>query len=292
MPENAVTIGVCAPASNFDKEQFDESVRFIRSLGFNVLFRESVYDRHGYLAGSDETRAQVLNELFADKDVDVIMCARGGYGSSRMIGLLDAVLISANPKRFIGASDACALLFYLENRSECRVYFGPFVTQVNDRMDEEAKALFVNAVKGDIAPYTVTGLSGLVAGKVRGRITGGCLSIIQSSLKTIYEINTDGRILFVEDVAEPLYKIDRMLTHLKNAGKFKNIKGVIVGTFTKADISHKLLSTLFIDIFGEYKIPVVTGFPAGHGENRLLIPFNNEIILDADTGIVKYLPQP
>jgi muramoyltetrapeptide carboxypeptidase len=137
--------------------------------------------------------------------------------------------------------------------------------------------------------HEITNLKTLIPGRVTSNVTGGCLSIIQASLKTPYEVKTDGKILFIEDVSEPLYKIDRMLTHIKAAGKLNQIKGVIAGAFAKSNFSADRFNALLIDIFGEYNIPIVTDFPAGHGSKKFIVPFNKKVVLDADNGYVKYL---
>lgn len=289
MSKKPITIGICAPSSSFDRSKFEKSVEFLNSCGFKTVFPDAIFKKKGYFSGKDETRALVINSLFSDKEVDVIMCARGGYGSSRIINLLDVDLIRKNPKIFIGASDVCSLLFYLENNSTSRVFFGPFVTEMSGDMDKDSLELFLKMISGGESTHRISCLKALVPGKVIGKITGGCLSIIQSSLKTSYEIETDGKILFIEDVSEPLYKIDRMLTHLKNAGKFKKIKGVIAGAFTKSHFSTEKFDALIIDIFGEYDIPIITGFPAGHGDKKFIIPFDQKVVLDADKGFAEYI---
>jgi muramoyltetrapeptide carboxypeptidase len=297
MSNNPITIGICAPSSSFDKEDFEKSVAYLNSLGFKTVFSDAIFEKKDYLAGSDELRARELNALFANKNVDVIMCARGGYGASRIIERLDTDLIMSGKKVFIGASDICSILFYLEKSSNKdpleadtsrRLFLGPFVIEMKSDMDKDSLDLFLKVIREDTVSHTITGLTTLVSGQVKANVTGGCLSIIEASLKTSYEIETDGKILFIEDVAEPLYRIDRMLTHLKNAGKFKNIKGVMAGSFTKSDFSEDRFNALLTDIFKEYDVPIVTGFPAGHGKKRYLIPLKRNVILDADKGCVKY----
>jgi muramoyltetrapeptide carboxypeptidase len=288
LAKDAKTIGICAPASCFDRERFDWSVGFLADAGFKTVYSESVFKRRDYLAGGDEERAADLNALFADTEVDVIMCVRGGYGSSRMISSLDLDMIKGSGKAFIGASDACSILFYLQKNTALDIFFGPFVTEINEDMDKESLDLFLKALKTGTVSNKVTGLKAVEKGRAVGSVTGGCLSIIQASLKTAYEIDTTDKILFIEDTAEQLYKVDRMLIHLKNAGKFDVIKGVIAGTFTKSDFDDERLAILLHDIFSEYKVPIVTGFPAGHGEKKMMIPFNKNVILNADAGSVEY----
>jgi len=289
MTIKTVTIGICAPASGFEREKFLSSVKFLKSLGLKVVYNDSIFTQCGYLAGDDSLRARELNALFANPDVDVIMCARGGYGSSRIVDKLDKHHIRSAGKIFIGASDVCALMYELEKEATCEIYFGPFVTEMTPGMDSASLDLFKKIIIDGVTSHKVTGLHTLKKGRVEAEVTGGCLSIIQSTLMTPYETATDEKILFLEDVNEPLYKIDRMLTQLKRACKFKHIKGVMVGSFKGLDACTETFYTLLDDIFGDYNIPIVTEFPSGHGAKKHLIPFKKKVILDADEGTLEYL---
>jgi muramoyltetrapeptide carboxypeptidase len=269
-------VGIAAPASHIPKgnEEFlHRGVERVQEMGFEVRYSPSLLKRkHLYLAGTDEERAQELMEMFLDPEVKAILCARGGYGTQRIIPYLDADLMRSHPKPLVGCSDITVLLIYLLQRCLVIPFHGP---NVATRQFVEGDAEMAHALKGALtAPFPPAEItcSVLRDGEAHGEIIGGCLSCLVTTVGTPYEPDLHGRILFVEDVDEPPYKIDRMLTHLKNVGKLQEVKGVVFGQMPGCDTDKALLREVILDVLKEIEGPVLFGFPSGHGARNLTIP--------------------
>lgn len=272
------TFGIIAPASSNDKETIDKNIDNFKKLGYKIKISNTIYKSYGYLAGSDKERALSLNEMFKDKDVDAIICYRGGYGSIRMAPYLDLKVIKANPKPFIGYSDITLLLNYINKRCGFVTFHGPMInSNFNDKL---TKDYFINILKNNNFPITYN-LNELIENNIvynirdfSGKIVGGNLSLIVSTLSTPYEINFKDNILFIEEINESLYAVDRMLSQLISCGKLKNVCGIIIGQFTNCkdeetsfDINHIIKEKL-----EKLKIPLIIGFPAGHDYPNIILP--------------------
>jgi muramoyltetrapeptide carboxypeptidase len=274
-------LGIVAPASHIPKgnEEFlQRGAERVQEMGFEVRYSPSLLKRkHLYLAGTDEERAQELMEMFLDPKVKAILCARGGYGTQRIIPYLDADLMRSHPKPLVGCSDITVLLIYLLQKCFVTPFHGP---NIATRQFAKGDAEMVHALKDALTtPFPPAEIicSVLRDGEAHGEIIGGCLSCLVTTLGTPYEPDLHGKILFAEDVDEPPYKIDRMLTHLKSAGKLQGVKGVVFGQMPGCDTEKGLLKEVILDVLEEIEGPVLFGFPSGHGARNLTIPLGTMV---------------
>jgi len=280
-------IGIVAPAGPFDYETFDRGTSILEKMGFEVFVPPELLEAKGYLAGSDQRRAQFVNRLFADKSIDAIMCARGGYGSIRILPLLDYETIADNPKVFIGFSDITVLLNVLTNRCGLATFHGPVVTSLVDSTAETRHAL-LQAVSSDAKlEVKVPAGTAVKAGSATGAVCGGNLTTLCHLVGTPYAPSFTNKILFLEDRAEAPYRIDRMLVHMKLAGCFESLAGIVLGSFEDCGSMESILN-IVSEIFAPYPIPILAGFDAGHGKNNITIPLGVEATLDADRHILSY----
>jgi muramoyltetrapeptide carboxypeptidase len=284
-------VGIAAPASHIprgNEEFLQRGAERVREMGFEIRYSPSLLKRkHLYLAGTDEERAQELMEMFLDPEIKAILCARGGYGTQRIIPYLDADLIRNHPKPLVGCSDITVLLIYLLQRSLVIPFHGPNVaTRQFVEGDTEMTLALKGALSAPLPPAEVT-CSVLRAGETHGEIIGGCLSCLITTLATPYEPDLQGRILFVEDVDESPYKIDRMLTHLKSAGTLQGVKGVVFGQMPGCDAEKGLLKEVILDVLEEIEGPVLFGFPSGHGTRNITIPLG--VPVKIHEGVVSFL---
>jgi muramoyltetrapeptide carboxypeptidase len=248
-------------------------------MGFEVVVPDDLFAAQGYLAGSDAHRAGVLNRLFADPGIDAVMCARGGYGSLRILPLLDYAHLAANPKVLIGFSDITALLAAVSERCRLVVFHGPVVTTLADA-SERTLAGLREAVLSD-RPLTVR-LEGAIAlrpGSASGPVCGGNLTTLCHLLGTPFAPRFKNRIVFLEDCGEAPYRIDRMLVHMQRAGCFHGISGLVLGSFDGCGSPAQILE-IVADLFQGTEIPILAGVDAGHGEPNLTLPLGARAVLD------------
>jgi muramoyltetrapeptide carboxypeptidase len=291
-------LAIVAPGSYISEEELQDSIKNLNQLGFETTYSEKVLLQSGYFAGSDKDRTEDLMEKFSDKNVKGIVCARGGYGCSRILPMLDYNVIRANPKVLVGYSDVTALLYGIYQKSGLISFHGPVGTSsFNDYsvdnfkrvlMNPEQSGLFKNSESGE--DENVYGVTSIVNGKGKGRFVGGNLSIMVSLIGTEYDVDYSGKIIFIEEVGEEPYRVDRMLTQLKQAGKFDHSAGVMMGIFRKCEVKEKSdltaksfnLLEVLKDRFGSLKIPVVYGMSFGHVKDKFTIPFGALAELNAD----------
>lgn len=297
------TVGVVAPASSAPE---DEDIRFsidiVKSLGFKVKQGKHLFARNQYLAGSDEQRADDVNVMFADDKVKAVICLRGGYGTPRMLPFLDYELIARNPKVLIGYSDITGILTAVHAKTGMVTYHGPVARQFySDYTLSEYKKVMMNPARqlqiGAAPPFEtgegqlerknrITYISG---GKARGRLIGGNLTLIASLMGTEYEPNFEGRILFLEDVNEAPYRLDRMLTQLRLANKLQQVAGIALGKFTDAETTGNTFSIeeVMRDRCGDLGVPVIRGLMIGHVADQTTVPIGIEAELDGDKGTLR-----
>ena len=262
-------VGIVAPASNVNPEMLEAGCNGLRRAGYEPFYFESILDRDLYFAGSVERRARELEAMFARDDVRAIICARGGYGSNYLPLTLDPKKIVFHPKILVGYSDITTLLCCMADSANFVTFHGPMVAKdfaVADGLDLES---WQNAVGG--APeWRIAEGSGarpLAPGQAEGILYGGCLSMLVASLGTQQEIRTAGTILFIEDVATKPYQIDRMLMHLKLAGKLKDVRGMIFGEMLdcrQGPDQDYTLEDVILRIVEDLRIPVAFGLRSGH----------------------------
>ncbi len=283
------TIGIVAPAWSFDPERFHKGVVKLKRLGFKVKYDRSIFNRYWSLAGYDEQRAEQINQMFADREVKAILCAKAGYGSMRTIPHLDQTVIRRNPKIFVGYSDITILLEYLQRTANMIVFHGPVVAgQIHAKMSGiTLDYLLYNLMQAkSLGEVTFPGMVTMRPGRAAGKLVGGNISLIVSGIGTAYDIDTDNKILFLEDVGEDMENIDNMLLHLKLAGKFKKVKGIIFGRMIDCydDSGRKYkIRNIVNDALGDLDIPIILGFPSGHARGNganVTLPLGAAVVLD------------
>ena len=275
----------------------EESVRF---LGLKPILFPSCQAQHGYFAGTDATRAKDINDAFRDESIEGILCLRGGYGTPRLLNMLDYDMIKSNPKLFLGFSDITALHTAFQAICKMTTIHGPMPTDDWRIMDgyslESLKSnLFSAAPSGLISNPPTEKIETICSGKAEGILVGGNLSLLTATLGTPYEVDTKNKILFIEEVEERPYRIDRMLTSLALADKFSDCAGIIFGTWSDceetiypADRSLQL-DQIFHEIIDQYKKPAVNNLRAGHVSPQISLPLGTHVFLDAGSGTVEFL---
>ncbi|MFO7845535.1 MAG: LD-carboxypeptidase [Balneolaceae bacterium] len=278
-------IGLVAPAGIiYDDEEFDRMQEALGSMGLIPVMGRNVKKRYGYLAGTDRERAGDINIMFADAKIDGIMAVRGGWGCARILPYLNFKMIARNPKVYCGFSDNTTLHHAFMAYCGLQTFHGP---NGNSEWTDLTRSSFQSVImQGENAEYrSVSKVETLYPGKAEGRLVGGNLSILTTTLGTNYQANYSGAILFVEDIGENSYKIDRMLTHLKQAGVLDNIKGFIFGRCTDCSSgsspTFSLRETLENHIC-PLKIPAVMGMDIGHDDDNFTIPSGGYAVIDAD----------
>ncbi len=282
------TVGVVAPAGVVERESLEKGLRVLEKMGFHPRLGNSVLARRRYMAGDDEDRAGDLMAMFADPEVKAIICARGGYGANRILPFLKPSVIRKNPKIFVGSSDATVLLLYLLQKCSLVAFHGPMVAGSFGRAPmTQSRKQFFNLLSGldEAKRLTAKKARALNPGKAKGIIVGGCLTLLCRSLKTSWEIETRNRIVLIEDVNEAPYRIDGMLWQLKEAGKFKNVRGVAFGEMVNCRPprgARWTLDDVLADVFKDEDFPILTHLPIGHGKEIWTTPLGTPAVLDAD----------
>lgn len=282
-------IGLIAPCSPVKAEHLSSCVQCLTSRGYHVeLGNSSLASRNGYLAGSDELRAADINQMFANPDIKAIFCLRGGYGSNRILDLLDYDCIRRNPKIFVGYSDVTT--FHLAFYSKCNLatFHGPMVSSnmIEDfdfyTKQSLAKALQIPKAFNFLNPEGYE-MHPIIKGVAKGRIIGGCLSLVSPAIGTFYEPDFCDTILFLEDIDESLPRCDKMMHHLKNSGVLSKVNGVILGNFkgcTNSTFPEYSMYDFFSEFFHDYQKPVLWGLQSGHDKPMGTIPFGSICTLD------------
>lgn len=287
-------IGVVAPAGSVQDEQLRAGVQALVRAGFTVELAEGILEGKGYLAGEQQKRAKALQDFFQREDIGAIFCARGGFGSIQLLPFLDAELIRLHPKIFVGYSDVSVLLNWLLQECGLVTFHGPMVAmEVARGLEGRSADFFWGTLLGGKRQWQLQVTDTIRPGVVEAEMMGGCLSTIVTTLGTPYEIKTAGKILFLEDIGERPYRIERMLTHLKMAGKLEGIAGLIFGSFTDCEgEGPRGLAEIIQELFHDVPYPVVTGLAAGHGDENLLLPFGVKMALDGKARVLSLLESP
>jgi len=276
-------IGIVAPSSAVEREAIEAGCQRLRELGYKPFYLPSIFAEDLYFAGTVERRVGELHEMFARPEVRAIVCARGGYGCNYLLPHLDAELIRAHPKIFVGYSDATWLLAWLGDLGQV-VFHGPMVArgfaQKNGvHLDSWRAAVCGEPCSLEFGPES--SVKPLVAGAAKGVLCGGCLSIIAASLGTAYELETEGRVLFLEDVSAKPYQIDRMLMQLKFAGKLDGVRGIVFGAMldcVQPGGQPYSLQEIVARIVRSLGVPVAYGVPSGHvARDNVTLPFGVEV---------------
>jgi len=285
-------IGLIGASSPTKQDRIEPSIKAMENLGFEVILGESCRGYHGFLSGSDELRAKDINKMFEDKSIKGIFAIRGGYGAARLLDMLDYNMIKKNPKVFAGYSDVTALHNVLNEKCKLITFHTPmasteFYKGVDDyTMDYFRKNIFSNEPLGIIENPEEQEIKSLVSGKAKGKLVGGNLSLVVSSMGTPYELDTKGKILFLEDVDEYPYRIDRMLLQLKQCGKFKDAAGIILGAWTDCKANEGDNSLTLMEVFEELikteNKPTIYNLACGHCMPTMSLPLGAMVKINGD----------
>jgi muramoyltetrapeptide carboxypeptidase len=298
------TLGLVSPgAATFEAERFAVAIETLQALGFKVKEGRNARARRGHFAGTDAQRAQDLNDMFSDPQVQGILAMTGGSGATRILHLLDYAAIGRQPKFFGGYSDITALLNAIHTKTGLVTFHAPMgVSEWNEFSTQYFRSVvmngdhtvFSNPQNHDGLPAQTTERTQTIrGGKARGPLVGSNLSVLTTLLGTPYQPNFTGAILFLEDINEYIYRVDRMLAHLKQAGALDALSGVVLGQFTDCKpgdgFGSLTLEEVFADYFKELNIPVYSGALFGHVRHKFTLPVGLPVEIDADKGAITQL---
>lgn len=279
-------VGLIAPASSFNREAFEAGCNRLRQMGYEPVYSPGIFDRDLYFAGSAERRLRELEDMLERDDIAALIGVRGGYGSNYLLGNLKFEVFSAHPKIVLGCSDLTSLLTAITERTGLVTFHGPMVAK--DIAGNTLEISSWNHAFQGSASWSIPaeGVEVLQPGRAQGHLHGGCLSLLVASLGTPFEIKTEETILFVEDVGEKPYQIDRMLMQMKLAGKFEGVRGIVFGEMldcVQPSGQDYTLQQVIKRILAEYKIPVVYGLKSGHvSSGNITLPLGVRAELAAD----------
>ena len=274
-------IAVLAASSPSERPRIEEGARHLESLGYRVTLAPNIDHVNAYLAGTDDERAGNFNQFMRSDEYDAFLFARGGYGAMRILDRIDYEAIARNPRPIVGFSDVTALHQAIAVKTGIGGFHGPMVNlDFFNTLSPPIEQWFLSILAGD-APLThrFERAQVVVDGLAEGPLFGGCLSLTTALTATPYDFWIDGGIWFWEDIDEPLYRVDRMLTHLRLSGRLQNIRGVIVGKL-KGCGSEEEMDALLRGFFGSLSIPVVRDIPFGHYGDNLVMPIGPQARLD------------
>lgn len=282
------TIGICALSGAFDPDIFARGIKVLGEMGFQAHVPSAIFATRRYLAGDARHRTEIFHELVARKEVKAIMCARGGFGAMGVLPLLDFERLRGCSKPLVGFSDVTAALVALGQRVNFPVIHGPVITSLAIASDITRASLcgVLTTPWHDLSDMTLEKGITLTPGRGHGLLYGGNLATLCHLCGTPFQPCLENTILFLEEINEPLYKVDRMLTQMSLSGLFQGVKGVVLGQFQNCG-DEKMLHEIFHEHLGH--LPLLAGMPSGHGRVNLSLPMGIPVALDADTHCLSWL---
>jgi muramoyltetrapeptide carboxypeptidase len=260
-------VGMIAPASSFSRDGFLAGCDRLRQMGYDPAYAQNIFDRDIYFAGTAERRTHEFQEFWQREDIAALICVRGGYGSNYLLEDLNFDLFAKHPKILVGCSDITSLLTAINDRAGLVTFHGPMVAKdiADGTLDLTS---WINALHGALNwNVPAAGVEVLRAGKAAGHLYGGCLSMLVASLGTPFEVQTEGTILFIEDIAEKPFRIDRMLMQLRLAGKLEGVRGFVFGEMLDCAPpagETYTLQQVIMRVLAPYNVPIVYGLKSGH----------------------------
>ncbi len=296
-------IGLVTPGGTITKEQLLETIEKLNGFGFLTYYKDSVLSKYGYFAGTDQERADELMHMFANKDVKAILCVRGGYGSIRILDLLDYDQIQQNPKALIGYSDITALLTSIYERTGLITFHGPVgISSFNKFAWKSFERVLVNPRNNYKYPYEREAnttanpeydIYCINEGKAEGELLGGNISVLDSMIGSAYEPNFENKIVYLEEIDEQTYRVDKMLFHLLYATNLKKAAGIVMGVFNNCNINKEkpklTLKEAIVDLLEPLNIPVSYGLSFGHIATMMTIPNGIMARMNAKKNTLKLL---
>ncbi|GGJ91763.1 putative murein peptide carboxypeptidase [Lentibacillus kapialis] len=282
------TIGITAPASPADIQKIRQAIPFFEQMGVHVKLGKTIHLRYGYLAGTDTERLADIHNMIVDDSIKAIMFARGGYGTARIADNLDYQLIEQHPKIIWGYSDITYLHTAIRQITGLTTFHGPMPASdiADSDFDDLSASMFRQLLEPATLHYSeaISPLRVMVPGQAVAELVGGNLSLLISSLGTPYEIDTQGKLLLLEDIGEAPYRIDSMLNQLHLAGKLDAAAGIVIGDFAEAEPpegkSSLSLEQVFHDYFSGLRCPVMAGFKIGHCFPHFSLPLGEKAVMN------------
>ena len=292
-------IGIVNPAYWLEAERLERAVGVFENLGYELVLGKSTELVQDKYAGPAEERAADIMAMFSDQTIDAIICARGGYGGNRVLPLLDFDVIRRNPKIFIGFSDITGFLASMSQQSGLVTFHGPMLTTYGKQTLQYNLDVFHDVLSGrdDIRIQSPDACRArtLKSGIARGPLCGGNLSLVIERLGTPDQIDTQGAILFLEEIDEELYAFDRMMLHLKKSGSLQIINGLIIGEMLEMGDSGvpfgKSVDEIVLDVCSDLDFPIISNFPCGHGDYQATLPVSHEVELHAEEDPYILIPE-
>lgn len=278
-------IGIVAPSRKVTSEDLEEAINLLNQWGYEVVLGDNIYDVHYQYAGHDDIRAGNFEQMISNPDIKAILCARGGYGTVRLLEKLNTDVIINNPKWVIGYSDITVLHSYFNKIIGCETIHGSMpINCLKETTENGTWKKLQQLLTGHLPVYNIPAHPLNKTGQSDGMLVGGNLSVLFSLRGTFCDIETDNRILFIEDLDEYLYHIDRMMMNLRISGKLKKLKGLIVGSMSDMKDNTvpfgKNAYEIIADAVSDYDFPVLFDFPAGHCEPNLPVILGRKISLN------------
>lgn len=281
-------VRVVAASGPVNRERFEAGVRTLEGHYDLSYDEDALFARSGFLAGEDDHRLEALNAAIADPDCRAVFLARGGYGLTRILHGIDRISLRSHPKPIVGYSDVTALLSVCALAGVASIH-GPMVSELAELSDEDHKSLF-NLLENPDPGMLLKGLETLVGGRAEGPLLGGNLEVLSRLLGTPLQPDFRSAVLFIEEVGELPYRVDRLLTHLESAGVLGSVAGVVVGDFTDCDeledgqMQTPTARDVLVERLSRLKVPVALNGGFGHGDRKASLPYGVRVELDSDSG--------
>lgn len=279
-------VAIVSPARSISFAEVHPAIRLFTRYGLEVMLGSYVFSRDNQFAGSDQQRCKDLQMMLDDDEIKAIFCARGGYGTVRIIDRLDFTKFQTHPKWIVGYSDATVLHAHINQLLEIETLHATMPVNIGKNADEESVESMMDVLFGNPLAYRLPAMPLSRKGHAEGELIGGNLSILYSLSGSVSSLDTDGKILFIEDLDEYLYHIDRMMMSLKRAGKLSNLSGLIVGGMTRMNDNEipfgRTANQIIAETVKEYSYPVCFDFPAGHHDKNLALILGRRIRMDVD----------
>jgi muramoyltetrapeptide carboxypeptidase len=276
-------IGIVSPARSISFEEIHPAMRFFQRQGLEVVLGTHVFSKHHQFAGTDAQRCRDLQQMLDDDSIRAILCSRGGYGTVRIIDGLDFTRFRENPKWIVGYSDVTVLHSHIHRQMGIETLHATMPVNITSEKINQPLMTLMDALTGEPLAYSYPAPARSRAGQSEGLLVGGNLSILHNLMGSVSEIDTDGKILFLEEVDEYLYHIDRMMVNLRRAGKLENLAGLVVGGLTKMNDNAipfgQTAGEIIAAEINDFSFPVGFGFPAGHQESNLALIMGRQATL-------------
>ena len=283
-------VALVAPAGPFEADKYEKGASLLRMAGYQVVPGKNVFKRRGYLAGTDLERLEDLSQALLDPAIDAVICIRGGYGSGRLLPRIPFRSLREKPKLFIGHSDITFLHLGFSSMAGWTTFHGPNIIGMSEVEQRAQSVLELLSGKASFH-WTLSREQVLRPGRVEGPVIGGNLSCLTRLIGTPYMPDPAGALLLIEDCGEALYRLDRMMNHLRLASVLPVLGGILLGDFDRCGLESDICA-MIMDHAGDCGFPVVCGLPFGHGARNDVIPLGAPFLLDTDERVLRVLETP